>query len=80
MIRRIVGLAVLVLAAAPSSAEEPGWGTVKGQVVWAGDKVPPRAEVKVQIDKKEAGITQAALLPVRFVPLLHGRVKPAERA
>jgi protein-L-isoaspartate(D-aspartate) O-methyltransferase len=29
----------------------------------------------VQIDKTEAGITEKPLLPVRFVPLLHGRVK-----
>ena len=29
----------------------------------------------VQIDKTEAGIEETALLPVRFVPLVHGRVK-----
>jgi len=33
----------------------------------------------VQIDKTEAGITERAVLPVRFVPLMHGRVKPQER-
>ena len=33
----------------------------------------------VQIDKTEIGITAKPLLPVRFVPLLHGRVKRAER-
>jgi hypothetical protein len=35
----------------------------------------------VQIDKTETGMTkEEPLLPVRFVPLLHGRVKPAERS
>jgi protein-L-isoaspartate(D-aspartate) O-methyltransferase len=34
----------------------------------------------VQIDKTEAGTTLKELLPVRFVPLVHGRVKPDERA
>ncbi len=29
----------------------------------------------VQIDKTDAGIEETALLPVRFVPLVHGRVK-----
>ena len=29
----------------------------------------------VQIDKTDAGIEESALLPVRFVPLVHGRVK-----
>lgn len=34
----------------------------------------------VQIDKTEEGIAAIPLLPVRFVPLMHGRVKPDERA
>jgi protein-L-isoaspartate(D-aspartate) O-methyltransferase len=34
----------------------------------------------VEIDKTDTGITKKPLLPVRFVPLLHGRVKPEERA
>jgi protein-L-isoaspartate(D-aspartate) O-methyltransferase len=55
------------------------------QLKVGGRMIVPLGETRdtqqlVQIDKKEAGITQAALLPVRFVPLLHGRVKPAERA
>jgi protein-L-isoaspartate(D-aspartate) O-methyltransferase len=33
----------------------------------------------VEIDKTDTGITKKPLLPVRFVPLLHGRVKPEER-
>jgi len=34
----------------------------------------------VEIDKTEIGVMQKSLLPVRFVPLLHGRVKPEERS
>jgi protein-L-isoaspartate O-methyltransferase len=34
----------------------------------------------VQIDKTESGTTLKELLPVRFVPLVQGRVKPDERA
>ena len=34
----------------------------------------------VEIDKTETGIAKKPLLPVRFVPLLHGRVKPEERS
>jgi protein-L-isoaspartate(D-aspartate) O-methyltransferase len=34
----------------------------------------------VQIDKSGNRLSQEPLLPVRFVPLLHGRVKPQERA
>ena len=36
-------------------------------------------QLLVQIDKTETGIANEPLLPVRFVPLLHGRVKPEER-
>jgi protein-L-isoaspartate(D-aspartate) O-methyltransferase len=33
----------------------------------------------VQIDKTAAGITETSVLPVRFVPLMRGRVQPGER-
>jgi protein-L-isoaspartate(D-aspartate) O-methyltransferase len=33
----------------------------------------------VQIDKSANGLTEASVLPVRFVPLMRGRVKPEER-
>jgi protein-L-isoaspartate(D-aspartate) O-methyltransferase len=33
----------------------------------------------VLIEKSEDGLTEASVLPVRFVPLMRGRVKPAER-
>ncbi|HTU88987.1 MAG TPA: hypothetical protein VMF69_02720 [Gemmataceae bacterium] len=41
---------VMILTAA-SAAESEGWGTIKGQVVWAGDKVPERAQLKVDKDQ-----------------------------
>jgi protein-L-isoaspartate O-methyltransferase len=34
----------------------------------------------VEIDKTDTGIAKRPLLPVRFVPLLHGRVRPDERS
>jgi protein-L-isoaspartate(D-aspartate) O-methyltransferase len=33
----------------------------------------------VLIEKSEGGLTEASVLPVRFVPLMRGRVKPEER-
>jgi len=33
----------------------------------------------VQIEKSADGLTKASVLPVRFVPLMRGRVKPEER-
>jgi protein-L-isoaspartate(D-aspartate) O-methyltransferase len=38
------------------------------------------AQALVQIDKREGGTISKTLLPVRFVPLMRGRVKPDERA
>ena len=71
---------IIVTAAAPEAPR-----ALVAQLKVGGRMIVPLGETRdtqqlVQIDKKEAGITQAALLPVRFVPLLHGRVKPAERA
>ena len=71
---------IIVTAAAPEAPK-----ALVAQLKVGGRMLVPLGETRdtqqlVQIDKKEAGITQAALLPVRFVPLLHGRVKPAERA
>src|SRR6478752_4939222 len=34
----------------------------------------------VEIEKTDGGVAKRPLLPVRFVPLLHGRVKPGERS
>lgn len=38
-------------AAPAAAADAEGWGTIKGQVVWAGDKVPERAPLKVDKDQ-----------------------------
>jgi hypothetical protein len=38
------------------------------------------AQQLVQIDKTEAGLPETPLLPVRFVPLVHGRAGVAARA
>lgn len=38
-------------APAAAAAEAEGWGTIMGRVVWAGDKVPERAPVKVDKDQ-----------------------------
>jgi protein-L-isoaspartate(D-aspartate) O-methyltransferase len=38
------------------------------------------AQQLVEIDKTEAGLTETPLLPVRFVPLVHGRAGVSARA
>jgi hypothetical protein len=43
--------AILLLAASRSEAQDDKWGTIKGQVVWGGDKIPPRKAIKVNIDQ-----------------------------
>ncbi len=42
---------LLPLLAGPALAAD--WGTIKGQVIWGGDKVPKREPVKVDKDKEE---------------------------
>lgn len=67
MYRTIVGLAFLALITSPTrglNAEE--WGTVKGQVVWAGDKLPDRPAANVNADKKEC-LAKGAILSEEFV-------------
>jgi protein-L-isoaspartate(D-aspartate) O-methyltransferase len=54
------------------------------QLKVGGRMINPLAEdrdtqILVQIDKTDAGNTETPVLPVRFVPLMHGRVKPQER-
>ena len=71
---------IIVTAAAPEAPQ-----ALVDQLKPRGRLIIPLGETRdtqalVEIDKTEIGITQKALLPVRFVPLLHGRVKPAERS
>ncbi len=57
--------ALAVLAAAPAARAE-GWGTIKGQVVWAGGNVPAREELKVDKDQ-EACLAHGPLLSEKYV-------------
>ena len=41
----------LACALAPTIAAAEEWGTIKGEVVWAGGAIPPRAKVDVTKDK-----------------------------
>jgi protein-L-isoaspartate(D-aspartate) O-methyltransferase len=71
---------IIVTAAAP----EPPQALID-QLKPGGRMIIPLGSTRdtqslVEIDKTDAGIAKKPLLPVRFVPLLHGRVKPAERA
>jgi protein-L-isoaspartate(D-aspartate) O-methyltransferase len=71
---------IIVTAAAPE-APKP----LVDQLKPGGRMIIPLGETRdtqalVQIDRTEAGIAKESLLPVRFVPLLHGRVKPEERS
>jgi plastocyanin len=43
-----------------------GWGNVKGQVVWAGDKLPERAPLKVDKDQ-DACLVKGPLLDQKYV-------------
>ena len=70
----------IVITAA--SAEPPP--ALLDQLKMGGRMILPLGETRdtqalVQIDKTEAGISMKELLPVRFVPLMRGRVKPDER-
>ena len=71
---------IIVTAAAPEAPR-----ALVDQLKPRGRMIIPLGETRdtqslVEIDKTEIGIMQKALLPVRFVPLLHGRVKPEERS
>ena len=70
---------IVITAAA---AEPPP--ALLAQLTLGGRMILPLGETRdtqalVQIDKTETGTTIKELLPVRFVPLVHGRVKPDER-
>jgi len=71
---------IIVTAAAPEAPR-----ALVDQLEPGGRMIIPLGQSRdtqslVQIDKTEIGITEKPLLPVRFVPLLHGRVKPEERS
>jgi hypothetical protein len=43
---------LLVSSRGDAQGAKDKWGTIKGQIVWGGDKIPPRAPVKVTSDQK----------------------------
>lgn len=64
---------IIVTAAAPEAPP-----ALIDQLKLGGRMIIPLGETRdaqllVQIDKSEAGISETELLPVRFVPLVHGR-------
>lgn len=66
-----------------AAAKEPPQALVDQLKVW-GRMIIPLGETRdtqylVQIDKTEVGISAKELLPVRFVPLVHGRAGAAAR-
>jgi protein-L-isoaspartate(D-aspartate) O-methyltransferase len=71
---------IIVTAAAP----EPPRALID-QLKPGGRMIIPLGQTRdtqslVEIDKTDTEIAKRPLLPVRFVPLLHGRVKPEERS
>jgi len=71
---------IIVTAAAP----EPPQALID-QLKPGGRMIIPLGSTRdtqslVEIEKTDGGIAKRPLLPVRFVPLLHGRVKPGERS
>ncbi len=67
-----------------AAAEEPPQALLD-QLKMGGRMIIPLGETRdtqqlVQIDKTEEGLIETPLLPVRFVPLVHGRAGVAARA
>jgi hypothetical protein len=49
----LAGLGLILGARrADAQKEDDKWGTLKGRVVWGGDKIPPREFVKIDKDEK----------------------------
>jgi hypothetical protein len=42
---------VCLLGGSSSAADDKDWGTIKGRIVWGGDKVPEPSELKVDKDQ-----------------------------
>src|SRR4051794_19341257 len=55
MLRLLTCLAFLAALTLPTTGQEPapGWGHLKGQVVFGGDKLPVVKAINVTTDKKE---------------------------
>src|SRR6516164_2874712 len=49
----VAGIALLVsLRIAPAADDDKSWGTLKGRIVFAGDKLPEPEELKVDKDQQ----------------------------
>lgn len=48
-----LGLAVTLAVTVLAQGQQQGWGTIKGQVVWDGDKAPKKVEITPDKDKAE---------------------------
>jgi protein-L-isoaspartate(D-aspartate) O-methyltransferase len=71
---------IIVTAAAPEAPR-----ALLDQLKVGGRMIIPLGETRdtqslAQIDRTDTGFSKEPLLPVRFVPLVHGRVKPQERS
>jgi hypothetical protein len=47
----LAGLIGLASSSASSAADDKDWGTIKGRIVWGGDKAPDPVELKVDKDQ-----------------------------
>src|SRR5271163_3437755 len=59
-------LAALLVVAGSSATHADDWGTIKGQIIFGGDKVPKRVELKVDKDQKEC-LAKGPLLSEEWV-------------
>src|SRR5439155_4853697 len=46
-----VGLSALWLTPGAAQGQKDAWGTIKGRIVWGGDKLPKPEKVKVTVDQ-----------------------------
>ena len=72
----VAATVVTILSVRTAAGEEIGW---RGYMIIPLGSTRDTQSL-VEIDKTDTGIAKRPLLPVRFVPLLHGRVKPDERS
>lgn len=48
----LAALPILIPRAAPAAEDDKNWGSLKGRIVWEGDKLPDPEELKVDKDQK----------------------------
>jgi hypothetical protein len=46
----VAAVAIVLLASNRSDAQGDKWGTIKGEIVFGGDKIPPRKVIDVKVD------------------------------